>query len=519
MSKREFSDGDFSDIEKLVPKEHVTSVTAASHDTSAVYLEFGEEKKQSGLALGQMKHDMSVTPEYTYEPENSLITAVTVRPRLSPTRFYADFVNDAKKYINMHGKACAPVPFPAYIPEYRSMKKAQLDYYLYFRDMIREGKTPNAPHSYILLLLFEIINLPNEIEHSEGAYIMYRLWKNYRHEYPRLDTYIPEWLCDYSLIHKTSLPEFEVRDAQILAELSDFPEFYLNLAECDRYTLLCKTAGYTPNSDGRYPETEPYLREHVLNAVDAVSLQKYNRSFAPENYLTLSSGARVAYRSALCSYENNALISFTYRSFSKKTAAMNNLCECIKYAENKVRAYLCIRARHKCPNLDYFEKNIIDSYFDEHLTIEKKKTTKVTSTSFSSENDYMYEPESVGISFDAAKEIEKASWKATAMLEEAFEDVCESIDETVNEEIDTPEAAKSGGLGKDEFEFLRILYFENNSAANDFAKSIGVLSEAIAEKINVYAFDMIGDSVIETIDGELAVIEDYEEEIKEWLSN
>lgn len=520
MSSRNFSDDDFRDIENLIPKKHITPARQTNTDTSAVYLEFGEDIPRTGLNFNPSVAQSAVTKEYTYEPENSLIKLITVRPRLSPARFYADFVADAKKYLHMHGKECAPVPFPAYIPEYRSMKKAQLDYYLYFRDAVKEGNKLDTPQSYILLLLFEIINLPKEIPPAEGAMLMYRLWKMYRQEYPRLDTYIPEWLCDYSMIHRIPLPQVALKDAALLAELSDFPEFYLNTLRCDRYTLLCKTAGYTPNGDGKYPETDEYLKEHMISAIDCVSLKKLGRKFTPEDYLTLTTGARTAYRSALCSYDNNALISYTYRSFSKKNVSMQNLADCVRYAENRVRAYLSIRSRLKCPGLDSYEKEIIDEYFDEYLPIVRKRYTSVAATSYSGENDYLYEPESYGISFEAAKTIEKNSWKATAMLEDAF-----ALEEETKEEVgpapSVPENVHEddGALGALELEFLRLLFEDKSAEASAFARENGIMPEALAEKINVYAFDILGDSVIDSTDGTLAVIEDYKENIQEWLLN
>ena len=508
---RRFDENDFADIENLIPKKHITPIKNTAVDTSAVYLEFGEDKNKSNTIPTPPQANRSVTKEYTYEPGGNLIKQITVRPRLSPARFYADFVEDAKRYLNIHGKECAPVAFPAYIPEYRSMKKAQLDYYLYFRDLVKSCEKPEAPQSYILLLLFEIINLPNEIEPTEGAVLMHRLWRFYRSEHPRLDTYVPEWLCDYLMIHKIPLPNEALADAGLLASLSTFPEFYHNAVSSDRYTLLCNTAGYTPDTDGRYPETHEYLKEYILPALDLVSLKKNGRAFTPEDYLPLTTGARTAYRSALCSFDNNALISFTYRSFSSRSVAAKNLGDCVKYAENRVRAHLYIRSRLKCPGLDSFEKSIIDDYFDEYLPIEKKRYVYTEEQTYLGENEYLYEPESRGISFEAAKSIEKESWKATAMLEEAF-----AVD-TEPEEVIIVDEAESG-LAKTELTFLRLLYDGKCDEANKYAREAGTIPDALAEKINVYAFDIIGDSVIENADGILAVIEDYKEDIEEWLS-
>ena len=506
---------DFWDISKLVPRRNRSEIKSTGIDTGAVTVEFGSEKKSLSYPLdfgvGLYDNEAKAASEYSYAPSNTLITSVTVRPRLSPSRIYADFITDAKKYISLSGKKCPAVPFPAYIPEYRSMKRAQLDFYLYFRDCVRRGEKIESPLSYILLFLFEIINLPDMIKPEDGAVYMCRVLDFYSQTYPRLVSYISEWLCDYALIHKLSLPKEALPVKDVLLASSGFPEFYLDPAHTDRFSLICRTAHYTPDSENRYPESIPFIREHLVRAIDMLSQSKQGRDFSLDDVLATTTGARTAYRSALCAYTSNALISYTYKSLSGNTMSSKRLGEVCKYIENRVRAHLGIRARLKCPTLFDADKVMLDNYFDAHLPIEKKKYVRKMPITYTGENEYLYEPESVGISVEAARDIEKDSWKAAEMLEAAFEEYV-SEPQTVQ-----TEKQELTGLGQTEREALKLVLKGDISAFKAMLRQGGLIADAVIESINAYAFDTLGDSVIEGFDGEYTVVEDYIEEVREWI--
>lgn len=545
----------FDDIDLLVPKKSSPYRPARMLDTSAVEIAFGEDKKSNETSLlfkGAPTESMQrVSAEYSYESENKLIASVTVRPRLSPSRFYADFINDAKKYLHLHAQPCEAVPFPAYIPEYRSMKRSQLDFYLYFRDATKGGKTLDCPMSYILLLLFEIINLPEDIPPREGATLMCRVWLLYRDRFPRLDSYIADWLCDYCLIHRLELPHEAREHERILASISDFPEFYCDPRYTDKYELILKTASYTPDRDGRYPECESLLREHLPRVIDKLSYKNYGKPFSPELLLPLSSCARTAYRSALCAYNNNALISCSYKSFSRGTQVARRLSDCIKYTENRVRAHLDIRARLKCPALSDADRCTIDEYFDVALPIRRKEYRKVEKVTYLDENEALYEPENDVLSIELAKKIESESWQATKMLESTFsvdEQVYSRTDEEIHASSDSLHENKKaiqgstckeyiadtsdvelgaqlddgthedlGALGAVELEFLSYTAAHDTEGLKAMIRSRSLIADAIAEKINVFAFDTLGDSVLELVDGDYEIIPDYSEEVKRWL--
>jgi hypothetical protein len=70
------------------------------------------------------------------------------------------------------------------------MNDKQQNFYLYVRDSIRNGDFMNAELSYILLYVFEIINLPHRIPPETGVRLLSDIWLNYRNRHPRLDVFL-----------------------------------------------------------------------------------------------------------------------------------------------------------------------------------------------------------------------------------------------------------------------------------------------------------------------------------------
>lgn len=64
---------------------------------------------------------------------------------------------------------------------------------------------------------------------------------------------------------------------------------------------------------------------------------------------------------------------------------------------------------------------------------------------------------------------------------------------------------------------LRLLLESNPNGLKKAAEETGQLAEAIFDRINESAFDIIGDSIIEPADDGCRIIKDYEDEIRKWL--
>ena len=556
----------FDDISHIIPKKHAYRPT--HREISCVTVEFGQDNGPDTGKLDYTAAEHSKTEQFSYTPQNLLITSVNIRPRISPVGFYGDFAEDAKKYLEMHGRPCEFSPFPAYVPEYRSMKKAQLDYYFYFRDSVKKQTQIKTSLSYILLMLFEIINLPELIAPCEGIKLMCRLFIMYHKEFDKLDCYIANWLCDYCLIHKLPLPDEISPFAEEFAKLSGFPEFYLDPQKTSRFLLLLHISGYSPDPEGKYPETHSLLETHLPAAMaaavpeldfentaadppsaanadpvtlTAMQLQPSVASADPRtlaaihllpsvasadpgmlaaiHLLPMCTGARSAYRSALCTHGTNALISYTYRSLGKPSLLREKLADIIKYCENRIRASLSIRARLKCPLLGNAERAAIDAYFDRELpsAVRAKRQRNNANADTALANEALYAPESHEFSIDAALGIERDSWTAAEILADVRSDSDESGDLPPQTETAEPVDDRDIRPGKNELEYLRLLIEGEPEALKTFLKQRGLFADALAESLNTYAFDTIGDSILEPSDDGYSIIPDYIQEATQWL--
>ena len=249
---------DFWDIDSMLPQSiRITPTAAAERDTEAVEIAFGEDTQEDTRELhippmpnitermhraaqyrqgaarnpdrrtapmpshGGTPGDVSpqmAQPVCNYEPQNSLIHAVAVFRWPERYQYYERFTADAERYFNRTAAECPFVNFFAYMPQYSQMSQDQLRWYLYWRDNVRHGEYLATDYSYLFLYIYEILNLPEKIKPERGLTLLCDLWLAYRDQFPRLDRYLGEWVCDYCLIHR--LPPPLQRLAPILPTLS-----------------------------------------------------------------------------------------------------------------------------------------------------------------------------------------------------------------------------------------------------------------------------------------------------------
>lgn len=161
-----------SDIESRLK----TVSAAASHDRKTAY----DEWKASRDTLSDGAENAGgVICGYTPE-RNPLIKKVTVKSWDAKYSFYGRFRSDALKYAGINGSPCGKVPFFSYTPQYSQLTDDQLACYFYWRDCVKNGEYPDTDYAYILLYIYEIINLPDVIPAKEGADRLYRVWCAYR---------------------------------------------------------------------------------------------------------------------------------------------------------------------------------------------------------------------------------------------------------------------------------------------------------------------------------------------------
>ncbi|MBQ4117195.1 MAG: TerB N-terminal domain-containing protein [Clostridia bacterium] len=453
-----------------------------------------------------------------YSPENSFIDSVTIYSWPTRYTFYERFRVDAEKYYNIKREETSPVKYFSYMPSYIQMSLRQREWYFYWRDCVRNGKYIPTDSSYILLYIYEIINLPHIIPAEKGLELICDIWENYRKSYTKLDKFLAEWVCDYCLINELEVPLDRIASFYTEAvEAAAFKQFYYCEKEEDRFALLLmESLSSYKWRKSKYIDEKNYkvFHEHIRGGIFYAvrELAKSDGRFDLNNGRFIKKNVvRDSFSGAVCSYHSKRKISVDYFEAENVKDLSFIITDMVRYCENRVRAYLGIRARLSVQNLTEEQKIILNEYYDKSLPsvyYERKAREKVEI--ITEEERKPFE-----VSFEKAKAIEEESWQLTDRLveyEEYEEDVVENKD---NNKADASLESEALDIAK---EALLCIYKGDNKGFLKIAEESYMLPETLAEVVNELCFEVLGDIGIEEKDGEYVLIPDYEEEIRQWLS-
>lgn len=536
---------DFWDIESLLPQKKTVRPTSAPSraNTEATEIEFEPPKKQESASVptegkipssgsltqpsASIKKPMPPEPQLRYQPRHPLISEVRIYPWRSNFGFYERFCAMANALYDRHGAPCDSVPFFSYMPQYDQMNRAQLDWYLHWRDCIRGGEYPETDYSYIFLYLFEIINLTDRIAPADGQRMMCEIWKRYRQNYPLLNRYLADWICDYSLIHRLAPPAQVLADVlPIIADNSSFKEFYAcptgddTTQDAQIYLTFCTNYNYRKSKlylAGSEQKNE--MNEHIPAAISVAvkALEEQNTSFAATK-MQKATLSRDSFIGALCSGRMKRRIEVDYCSFNRSHELRFLITDIIKYTENKLRGLFGMKSKLSVYALPDQVKAILDEYFAQVFPSKRKPIMEERPA-----YEALYDLPTTELSLSHAEEIEQSSWDVTRQLVEAFEEP-QSEPTAVAEE--PPQEAEI--VAQDDTDLavalkpyaalLCAIDRQDMTQVKEIARQLGKLPDALVEEINTRAADVFGDILIEENEhGGYAMIEDYREEIASLL--
>lgn len=522
----------FWDLSSLLPPRKQRSEKQKPFATSLTPASVHDEREGN---TGIPKEELRLTPRAEekcevseYHPEgNNLIRTVQVIRRVSDYNFYDRFRRDAIKYLSEERTREVPfVPFFSYIPQYAQLSEAQREYYFYWRSAVRRGEYPRTEESYYFLYIYEIINLPEYIQPKQGADLLVSVWAGYRKMLPRIDKYMAEWFADYCLVHGINGPFEGLRPflAKILPHAT-MKEFYLgamgDYTPRGIDTALAFFSDYRWR-DSRYAEGDNYalFETHIFTCLAPVVeyLFARERFFVKEASRTICK--RDAFCGSLCAHNVRCRLQVTYHTVQDVAFVRTCLTAAVKYVENKLRSLLAVKSRLSVnlPLLDV--KEMIDRYFDavaHHIRAPKAAPPPP-------EYEKLYDRPKTAASFQNASEIERASWDTTyALVTEEELDMLKNdkkaeADADIPPKItETPEKT-TGFLTEEEVVYLRAVFEGDRAAVHELLSKTGRLEDELAAAINEKGTERIGDVVLlEGEDGYLP-IEDYEEEMSEWIS-
>lgn len=513
----------------------------------------------------------------SYRPENSLILDVTVYSWDGSPSFFERFTADA---IISHGKTASPspyFPFFSYIPQYRQMNRQQAQFYFWFRENARKGTYIQTDFAYILLYVYEIINLPELILPEVGLRLLKGLWLGYREAFPALDKYMCEWVPDYCLINGLASPKLPPDLIPVIVKKASLKEFFLTDAaaafsgknvksmELARI-LLSASSDYDPANSSYADECSEDFLLHIPNALSH-TIKKMSESgeglFSGE-YCRPVNLMRDAYCGSLCGQLIRRKLKLTYLPFGRFTDARKLVTAIVKYSENRIRAAHHLKSRLGKDGLTEFAKAAVDEYFDIHMPADKGRCSERKSVrNPEPENNYshLYEPRVSDFTPETASLIDYASWESTIRLVEdelraaeselkSFEDiekfsannnvvseknqerdknadikVCtDSNDSLIKDEYKSDSRAEDNGdpiykalteKGGAALSALKELCF--GGSFSSACKDAGELPDAVASFINSVFSEHFGDIILEEYNKDFKIIDDYENEVKEWV--
>ncbi len=494
-----------------------------------------------------------------YTPDGVLLHAVKVFDWPSGYHYFDQFIHDAARFAAMIGKEAPKEPFFSYFPQYVQMNRSQTAWYLWWREMARRGRYVDTDYAYVLLYMFELLNLPaapggEDARRTRDA--LAAVWMAYRRAYPRLDHYMCEWLCDYCLIHRLTIP------VDILAPALDeiitaarLKEFYLSATistrggEDDLATariLLRHCCQYDYRKSKFASGEHKALFDRLIPATVAAvfPLLTGHNGQKPLVEMQDSTITRDAYTGALCAYRNKRRIEVAYTSFSRSHELRFLIGDMVKHTENRLRSRIGVRSRLSVMSLPIPLREAIDDYLFPRLPEGISLATATKKNAPRPDYEKLYDLPRKTVSVADADAIEQASWATTRILTEAFGEAptltapereeptpafpvsvppmpVETVPATVPAAVTSPAPPTASPLaavlGEDLLTFLRLCLDGDAVGQRAFCASHRQMPDALADEINtITAETEIYDVVLEDSgDGTFTVIDDYRDAIAE----
>ncbi len=525
---------DFWDLAPHVKKKNEAPIPPFSSKPSTVLVEDsvssdGTNSETTPTPLTCFGDSRSFT-EDVYEPSDMpLIRRVTIRHFNDRYDFYDGFRKSALLYYDVPASKCDFVPFYSYMPQYTQMNAQQKSYYFYLREEIRKGNYIRADYSYLYLYVYEIFNLPEKISPEKGIRLLCDLWRAYRKDFPRIDKHFSLWIEDYCLVWKLPSPTALISDFifDILKNCT-LREFYLSdiRTACLNgvLSLVSVLSDYDWRS-GRYAtgESAKVYRAHMEGALSFVLSSVLDKEMEEIRRLPTQILSRDAFVNSLCTHSVKCRLEIEYHSLEQIKPLREKIGNLVRYVENKLRKQLGVKSRLSIKDLPKEYTQYADLYFDSLF----KKTEQKSKADLVPEYERHYDAPQEELSTLGATLIEEASWETTFRLVSEFEKTEEDVlKPSLSETVISPsfciapsEEESTATEKTDDLQFvLKMLLNGENEEIRAFCLKNKVPMDYYVQKINECFLEHIGDGVLE-YDGEsYIIVEDYREDIEEWLT-
>ena len=490
---------------------------------------------------------------FEYLPENPLIKCVRICADKPGEKIFVGsnlFIRERSALLNRKAIESPYTAYYSYSPRYSQMSRAQLNYYLWWRENTRNGIFLKADESYIILYAYELAATGDGEDKESALSMLCSLLENYTDKEINAvyRLMIRDIICDFCLVHALPSPMDRLRkfNRQLLAN-SYLPEFFVDLSDKNRAISLEVAIPAISMYDYRrsryYNDANAKIFKNAMNGAVAAIFSdeasfKTITSFTDGVYGFVTAERRPFAR--MVNIVNKSVkLEITYYQLSN---VQPYVTDAMRYSENKIREHLGIKNKLHIMAINPHIKAAVDAYFEANYpprpVVDRRRKNATTPENEVHEYDKLYDVPKTELSTDRALEIERASWETTKILVEAFEDDTSAKVEKSPERSDKKEEIKtqspavlsdveftalshtqtapSGELWSDlcailgdVAEFIRLCRTPSAVEQRKFAASHSLSVDEIADTINECAANLFGDIILEEKDGAHAIIEDY----------
>ncbi len=432
-------------------------------------------------------------------------------------------------------------PYVTAFPHPRELSDEQQEWYLWWREQVKNGNYLPTAAAYIMLYGIECINsIPSGRTTPEG--VLETLISLFTHLYEvdvRLHYLFPEWIMDLCLVYRLPFDPARLGDTLPTAiRCASLKEFYLSSAADEKGSAYAHAVfRYAPHirfAESKYitDENRELFFEHVPNAFYAAFSTIEKEDAGTPNLGTCSRKGleaimtRRTFAGSIFVSSLQRTTNVIYLSCSRSIELRFMATDLVKYAENQVRKLLGIKNRYHVAAIDPRLKAAVDAYF---APLFPKPKPKAPSAEEKPAWEALYEPRTTAFSPEEAKRLGDAGWEVTRTLVTAFEGEMEEEEEApkpprkpITAPVPAPLVASTEKPSDDRRDTLvitalRTLLARDEGAFRLVAKEAKLLPLTLAERINEAAMDEIGDIVVEEKDGRFVLIQDYLKEIEAWI--
>ena len=216
-----------------------------------------------------------------------------------------------------------------------------------------------------------------------------------------------------------------------------------------------------------------------------------------------------AFQGALCTHKLKKHLKVVYYPISHSKELCATVTSAVRYTENKLRGLIGIKSRLTVKDFSDRYKRIIDAYFD---TVIRKRTEAARVASLP-EYEKLYDSVSTEASASAAAIIERSSWSTTARL------VADSYDDEIAAEdaFSEPQISKAVP-GAEDVSLSYGLCKQDIIMISSLLDGAILKDSSVAERINEAFSDGFGDVILEYDGDSYYLIDDYKDDITEWIS-